>query len=186
MISYTRANDDRDLMGIISLQRQNLPQSLDAEEMQSQGFVTVVHEMEVLKKMNAVEKSVIARDKETVIAYLLAMTTASRYDLPVLVPMFDVFEDILFRGKVLSSYNYIVVGQVCVDKRYRGQGVLDECYSFYVSCFKEKYDFAVTEIATSNVRSIRAHRRIGFETIHEYTAPDHEKWSIVVLDWKDL
>jgi hypothetical protein len=155
-------------------------------EIQSQGFVTVVHELEVLKKMNAIKKSVIARDKETVVAYLLAMTTASRYELPVLVPMFNVFENIKFRGKAISSYNYIVVGQVCVDKSYRGQGVLDECYSFYVSCFKEKYDFAVTEIATNNLRSIRAHPRIGFETVHEYTAPDDDKWSIVVLAWKDL
>ena len=186
MIVYTTAADDGDLLGILALQRRNLPENLELSEIQSQGFVTVVHPVDVLQSMNRIERSVIAKDNDRVVAYLLAMTSASRYELPVLVPMFTVFENILLHGKPLASYNYIVVGQVCVDKDYRGQGVLDKCYAFYTTCFSEKYDFAVTEIASSNLRSIRAHLRIGFKAIHEYTAPDGESWTIVVLVWNDL
>jgi L-amino acid N-acyltransferase YncA len=97
--------------------------------------------------------------------------------------MFENFEQINFRSKTLSAYNYIVVGQVCVAKGYRGQGVLDNCYAEYKKKFKDKYDFAVTEIATKNQRSINAHKRIGFVEIHRFTGPDNVEWSIVIWEW---
>ena len=183
MIVYTTSQNDNDLTGILSLQKANLARNLDIEQIESQGFVTVLHRLPDLQKMNAIEQHIIAKDNDEVIAYLLAMTEKSKFDIPVLVPMFDLFESIQYKNKLLSQYNYMVVGQVCVDKKYRGQGVLDKCYDLYVTTFKQRYDFAVTEIATSNQRSLNAHKRIGFKTIHEYVAPDGEKWAIVVLEW---
>ena len=183
MIVYTTSQDDNDLTGILSLQRANLARNLEKEEIESQGFVTVLHRLVDLQKMNSIEQHIIAKDNDTVIAYLLAMTEESKLDIPVLVPMFDLFESIRYKNKLLSQYHYMVVGQVCVDKKYRGQGVLDKCYDLYVRTFRKRYDFAVTEIATSNQRSLNAHKRIGFKIIHEYVAPDGERWAIVVLEW---
>ena len=97
--------------------------------------------------------------------------------------MFAIFDNIYFNNKPVSAYNYIVVGQVCVDKAFRGQGVLDNCYEAYERAFNDKYDFAITEIAVRNNRSINAHKRIGFSQLHSYTAPDGEKWSIVIWKW---
>jgi GNAT superfamily N-acetyltransferase len=136
--------------------------------------------------MHDIEPSVIARDDGRVIAYLLAMTAQSQLDVPVLVPMFKVFDGLVFKDRPLSSYNYLVVGQVCVDKTYRGRGVFDACYDHYRRCFLDKYTFAVTEIASSNLRSLSAHRRVGFQTIHEYKAPDGENWCIVLLEWDTI
>lgn len=183
MIDYTTVSGTKDLAGILALQQQNLPQYLSADEIKSQGFVTVVHTMDILQNMNRIEQSIIARDNETVIAYLLAMTAASKEDTPVLRPMFDLFDTIQLDKKPVSDYKYIVVGQVCVDKNYRGMGVLDKCYTAYRNHFRDKYDFAITEIATKNLRSINAHIRIGFTEIFNYTAPDNEEWSIVAWQW---
>ncbi len=185
MIVYTTSQNDNDLTGILSLQKANLARNLDKEEIETQGFVTVLHRLVDLQKMNDIEQHIIAKDNDTVIAYLLAMTERSKFDIPVLVPMFELFESIQYKNKLLSQYNYMVVGQVCVDKKYRGQGVLDKCYDLYVKTFRQRYDFAVTEIATSNQRSLNAHKRIGFKIIHEYVAPDEERWAIVVLDWTE-
>jgi len=186
MIEYTVSTTDKDLLGIIDLQKSNLPGNLSPEEMQSQGFVTVVHSFDVLKKMNGIEQSIVAKDDDTVVAYLLAMTEKSRNDIPILAPMFELFGKIVLGGKPLAGYRFIVVGQVCVDKGYRGKGILDNCYAAYKKHFKDKYDFAVTEIATKNGRSINAHKRIGFTEMHRYTAPDSEEWSIVVWDWNNI
>lgn len=183
MIYYTTSKDEADLRGILDLQQRNLPKNLSREEITSQGFVTVSHSLVDLQKMNAIEQHVIAKENNSVIAYLLAMTERSKFDIPILIPMFEAFEHIHYKNTLLSKYNYIVVGQVCVDKNYRGQGILDKCYTLYIDSFKKKYDFAVTEIATSNQRSMNAHKRIGFEIIYEYVAPDNVAWSIVVLDW---
>ncbi len=183
MIAYTTSKTDAELQGILDLQKRNLASNLSRDEIESQGFVTVLHSMQDLEKMNSIEQHVIAKEDDKVIAYLLAMTELSKHDIPVLIPMFEAFDKIMFHGNPLASYNFIVVGQACVDKQYRGQGVFDGCYEHYRKVFS-KYDFAVTEIATSNLRSLRAHQRVGFKSIHKYIAPDGEDWDIVLLDWR--
>ena len=181
---FTTSQTDQDLTQILDLQKKNLTQSLSQEEISREGFVTVNHSVEVLKKMNSHEQSVIAKENDEVIAYLLAMTQQSKYDIPILVPMFEVFGGIIYREKKISEYNYLVVGQVCVAKEFRGKGILDECYKEYKKRFEKKYDFAITEIAQHNLRSLNAHKRIGFKTIHQYQDPSGTDWDIVVWDWK--
>jgi L-amino acid N-acyltransferase YncA len=183
MIIYTTANSKNDLEGILNLQKRNLPPSLTNDEIQSQGFVTVDHSYEQLKTLNDYEKHVIAKESETVVGYLLAMTKQSRLDIPVLIPMFELFDTISYNNKEISGYNYLVVGQVCIDKAWRGQGILDRCYAAYRDYYHTKYDFAITEIAATNLRSLKAHTRIGFKEIKIYVSPDKTKWSVVLWDW---
>jgi predicted GNAT superfamily acetyltransferase len=184
MIIYTTSQTDADLQQIIELQRENLVRHLDQKEIEEQGFVTVVHQLEDLKKMNEVEQSVVAKHNDRVIAYLIAMTVAARNDIPVLVPMFELFGRLEYEHKPISQWRYMVVGQVCVAKAYRGQGVLDAAYNEYKNQFQHRYDFAITEIAVSNQRSLKGHQRVGFKEIHRYTAPDGETWSIVLWNWR--
>lgn len=183
MIHYTTANTESDLKGILSLQKANLAKNLPQAEVESQGFVTVDHSYDQLKKLNDAEKHVIAKDDEKVIGYLLAMTQQAKSDIPILFPMFSVFDNIIYKGKRISDYNYLVVGQVCIDKQYRGQGILPNCYAVYKDYYSKKYDFAITEIASTNLRSLNAHRKIGFKEIHSYPGPDKTEWIVVVWDW---
>jgi hypothetical protein len=184
MINYTVSVDQEDLTGILELQKSNLAAVLTSEEILSQGFVTVNHSYADLKSLHDKERHLIAKEGNKVIAYLLAMTAQSMFDIPVLIPMFEVFNQIYFESRLISDYHYIVVGQVCVDKQYRGQGILDNCYAAYKRHFMKSYDFAITEIASTNLRSLNAHKRIGFEQIHHYTAADKTEWVIVLWDWK--
>ena len=133
--------------------------------------------------MNNTEQGIIAKEDDKVIGYLLAMTTRSKDDIPVLVPMFEAFDNVLYNNKKIAAYNYIIVGQVCIAKGYRGKGVLDNCYEAYKNHFKERYDFAITEILDTNKRSLQAHKRIGFHHIHEYKDEKGNNWVIVLWDW---
>lgn len=182
---FTTSQTDQDLSQILELQKKNLAQFLSQEEINRDGFVTVHHGFEDLKKMNSHEQSVIAKENDTVVAYLLAMTQQSKHDIPTLVPMFEIFNQIAFRGKKISEYNYLVVGQVCVAKEFRGKGVLADCYDEYKKRFEKKYDLAITEIAQSNPRSMKAHERIGFKTIYQYREANGTDWNIVVWDWSE-
>ena len=185
MIFYSKAISNDDIKGILNLQRANLPRSLSMDEIQSQGFVTIEHTDELLKKLNNFEKHVIAKDDDKVIGYVLAMTKNSRFDIPILFPMFDAFNAIRYKDKKISDFNYIVVGQVCVAKEYRGQRVFDHCYGAYKEFYKDKYDFAITEIAKANSRSLKAHLRIGFKEVHSYSSADKTDWIVVIWDWKN-
>ena len=98
--------------------------------------------------------------------------------------MFEVFDKILYCGKLVTYYKFIVVGQVCIDKNYRGKGLLDKSYAAYKNLYKNKYDFAITEIATTNHRSLNAHKRIGFKEVHQFTDINKIEWSIVIWNWQ--
>lgn len=182
MITVTTAQSDQDLREIIALQTINLPKNISAEEAQKQGFVTVVHDFEMLKKMNDDEAHIIAKLDGKVVGYCLAMTQKFKSDIPVLVPMFDKMDEQMYKGKFIRDYNYITCGQVCVAKEARGQGVFDQMYQHFQAIYASKYDLLLTEIATINQRSIRAHYRVGFKNLLRYV-PDGEEWEIVIWDF---
>jgi predicted GNAT superfamily acetyltransferase len=186
MIVYSAANTPGELQGILTLQRENLARNLDAVEIKEQGFVTVEHDYALLEKLNRYEKHIIAKDGEIVIGYLLAMTKDCKNDVPVLLSMFDAFDRVMYKDKLIADYRYLVVGQVCVARPYRGQGILDACYAAYREHYHRKYDFAITEIDATNLRSLEAHKRIGFIELERYKGPDGTNWVIVLWDWRDL
>ncbi len=183
-IQYTVSASREDLHGIIALQKANLPVNITAKEKDEQGFVTVVHSLEDLEKLHNIEPHVLAMDNDRVIAYILAMTSASREDIPILIPMFEVFDQVDYQRKTISSYQYLVVGQVCVGKSYRGQGVLGRCYDEYRNRYAKHYDFAITEVDVTNIRSLKAHQRIGFKEVTRYRSSDGTDWSIILWDWE--
>jgi L-amino acid N-acyltransferase YncA len=185
MIVYTTSQTDEDLYQILALQKKNLPKNLTEEQMEAQGFVTVDHSFDTLKKMNTTEQSIVAKESDQVIGYLLAMAIDSKNDIPILVPMFDVFDHVIYNDKKISEYKYLVVGQVCIADGWRGQGILDKCYEAYKEHFRNKYDFAITEISINNKRSIAAHKRIGFKTVNIYKDPKGHEWDVVLWEWSD-
>lgn len=182
-IQFKLTENDEELHGILDLQKLNLFGEISQEERTDQGFVTVRHTFEQLRLMHDIAPHVIVLDEQRVIGYILAMTKDSRDLVPVLVPMFKQFERLIFGGKLISAYDYVVIGQVCVNKNYRGLGVFDKMYGLYRSTYLNRFDFAITEIAISNQRSLKAHHRVGFKTIQEFNDSTQE-WAIVVLDWK--
>jgi hypothetical protein len=186
MISTTTARNDNDLRGILALQRENMRDNLSADEKSSQGFLSLAHSFDDLERMNRIEPHIVALDGAAVAGYVLAMTAASKHDFPMLEPMFALFNTLQYGGKPISDYRYMVVGQVCVGKHYRGQQVFDRLYAAYKSRYAGKYALAVTEIAAANTRSRRAHARVGFEEIALYTAPDGVDWVVVVWDWRSF
>lgn len=184
MLTFKTATTDQELRQILDLQQQNLAKNLSPAEALEQGFLTVEHDFDLLKKMNDLENAAIAKENDQVVGFLLAMTRALRHDIPILVPMFDVFDNLTYQGRKLQDYQYIVVGQACIAASHRGTGAFDQCYQVYKYFLKDKYDFTITEISKRNQRSLRAHKRVGFEVIHDFVAPDGEAWDIVLWDWR--
>ena len=59
------------------------------------------------------------------------------------------------------------------------------CIGLLMNTYRGHYDFTVTEVAERNTRSLRAHERVGFQTLHTY--PDAlagEVWRVIVLDFR--
>lgn len=146
MLTYKPAESTEELQGILDLQQANLQQNISEFEKTAQGFVTVHHSMPQLAEMNVIAPHLIAKDGEKVADYILAMTKASKDLIPVLVPMFRQFENLNFQGKPVAEANYLVIGQICVGKDYRGQGIFDRMYEFYREHFSDRFDFAIPRL----------------------------------------
>lgn len=184
MIQLTTAKTDQDIKGILNLQQKNLKAFLSKQEIESQGFVTVEHDFELMQKLNNSEPHIIAKDGETVVGYVLSMTKNAKFDITILYPMFEIFNSTIFNGQLISDYNYIVVGQVCIDKAYRGTGLFKQCYQYFKEYHEDKYDLAITEIANINLRSLNAHKKIGFTELTTYMDLSNTEWVVVLWDWK--
>lgn len=182
MAQIRTAKSKSDLQGILDLQWENHLSRVSDEVKQADGFVTVRHTPEQLLALQSIAPHVIALEDNLVVGYILAMTKASRDLIPVLIPMFDQFDQVYFKGKKIADHHYLVIGQVCVGKDQRGKGLFDQMYKAYKDEFSHRYSFAITEIAQSNVRSLAAHRRVGFEVIHEFE-DETQAWAIVAWDW---
>lgn len=181
MIQYTTASTKKDLQEILQLQLANLPKNLSAEEAKNQGFLTVHHSPELLQTMNIPYPHIIAKFDNQVIGYTLVMLQKFKDVIPVLKPMFQKINSLSFHNKPLSNTKYFVMGQVCVDKKFRGQGVFNGLYQQMRKDMAPFFDCIITEIATRNTRSMRAHEKIGFEVISIYSTQE-EEWAIVGWD----
>lgn len=164
------ARNDRDLEGILALQQASRVPTQD-------GFVTVKHTLEILQAMHRLAPSVVAwDDQESIVAYAITMPREARPLVPILEPMFAMLDKMDIPGE------WYVMGQVAVAPAQRGLGVFDRLYHQHRTHYARRWAQIITEVATRNGRSLRAHQRVGFRTIKTYQdSTDH--WAVIAWDW---
>ncbi len=182
-LTATQTTTDKDLQQILELQQRNLRGVNTQTEEKEQGFVTVTHNLEILRQMHQLEPSILVKDGDELAGYALVMPQACSSIVPELLPLFAGLKDLSYQMKPLSQYRYYVMGQICVAAAYRGKGVFDLLYQTHRDLLQHKYDFVITEVAKRNTRSMRAHERVGFELLHTH-ADALDEWAVIIWDWR--
>lgn len=180
-IIFEAASTEEHFEQILQLQKQNLFNAISEEEQAQQGFVFAEHTVPLLKMMAAHLPQVIAVSDGKVVGYNLAMPVTMKDAMPRLVPMFNAFERSQYKGRPLAAYNFMVGGQICVDKDFRGQGLLRRLYHETRNRLPPGYQLCVTEVSVRNSISLEAHLKMGFEVVHTYH-DGKELWEVVVWD----
>lgn len=175
------ASTDEHFEQILQLQRQNHASTISEEQQAQEGFVFAQHTVPLLRTMAALLPQVIATSDGEVVGYNLGLAVELKHELPVLAQMFEEFERSVYRGRPLATYKYMVGGQVCVHRDFRGQGLLGRLYHETRNRLPADYQLCVTEVADRNVVSLQAHLKMGFEVVGTYR-DDKELWSVVVWD----
>ncbi len=183
MVSAGLVQSVATLEEILKLQQENLAAQLSVAEAREQGFVTVKHTLDVLRTMHDVLPSVVAMEERHLVGYALSMARECRPLIPVLEPMFQVLDWLTVDRRPLANRPYYVMGQVCVAKAHRGRGVLEALYAAHRNAYASKFELLITEISVRNVRSMKAHARMGFRDIHRYE-DGAESWVVVAWDWR--
>ena len=133
--------------------------------------------------MNTASPSVIAKDGDKVVGYAMVAVKSIYGGHPLLDSLFDSIDALNYNDTPLKDVNYILVGQLCVGKAYRGTGLVQKMYNYYQQSLSKSYQYLITDVAQENPRSIKAHLKTGFEIIHtiEYGGIG---WDIVLWDWR--
>lgn len=182
MLKATIVTTEEELFQIHELNQQNLKQNLDKEARYRKGFVTWLYSIELLQKMHNLSPSIIVKDDTKVVGYALTTLKEAKSFHPDLDIMFRNLQSVQYKNRALSSYGFYCIGQICVSEEYRGKGIVNMLYQKHKEVYGKHYDFLLTEISTSNSRSLKAHQRIGFQTIYTYKDAMDE-WNVVVWDW---
>jgi GNAT superfamily N-acetyltransferase len=177
MATVGLVESERDLEGILALQRASRAPTAD-------GFVTAQHTLDILRAMHVLAPSIVARDEDGIIAgYALVMLQEARALVPLLDPMFDLIERLpLAQLFATPNPRWYVMGQVAVAPSHRGTGLFDALYAEHRTRYRDRFDVLITEVATRNTRSMRAHERVGFRTLITYRDALDE-WALIGWNW---
>lgn len=176
MIQYGQATTPNHLQQILLLQQQNLPKNLSKDERKREGFLTVEHSYAVLKEMNDECGHIIALKNDKVIGYALCMHPKFADSIAVLRPMFHEINKV-----VKQQRNYMVMGQVCVAKTHRGKGIFRQLYKTMKEKLPKGFNSIITEVDAKNLRSLQAHRAVGFTKLKRYMGEGEKEWVLIVL-----
>jgi L-amino acid N-acyltransferase YncA len=173
---------EEELKGLKALQNANLRRLIGEEEAMKEGFVTSEYSFELLQKMHQEHPSIIAKEGNDVVGYVIVTNKSVYGEHEEIDHLFDTVDAMEYNGQLLKNASYILVGQLCVGKSHRGQGLVQTMYNYYKENFSDKYQYLVTDISQANPRSIKAHKKSGFETIGVIEQVG-TGWDIVLWDW---
>jgi ribosomal protein S18 acetylase RimI-like enzyme len=183
MVEIVRVSNEKELEAIRLLQRENLRVLIGEEEAGKEGFLTAEYTMKTLQQMHQLAPSIIAKDGDKIAGYVIVTTKESYGQHPLLDSLFDSIDALSFNGASLKDVNYILIGQLCVAKAYRGMGLVQKMYAYYQNCLSKEYQYLITDVAQENPRSIKAHLKTGFQIIDTLNYGGIG-WDIVLWDWR--
>src|SRR6185295_7957117 len=152
---FRRLTDD-DHAGILALQEANLFDNLSAEA-RLEGFLSARFSSEQLVQIDRDVGVLVARDVERVSGYLCASGVELNRQFPLLLAMIERYGEVTFQERTLADQKSFVYGPVCVDRAYRGRGVLRGLFRTLLREVAARFDAGVAFVAEANQRSLAAH-----------------------------
>lgn len=167
-MEFRRAKDV-DIPAILDMQAANFIGNLkDAER--RDGFLSVKFTRRQFEEMASHVGVIIAAAEGGLAGYLCASSCEFNRSFPLLVAMMRQFDAIDYRGRSLAASRVFIYGPVCIDRSYRGQGLLRGLYDTLLQEVVGRYDIGVAFVAGDNPHSLRAHvDGLGMTHVGEFT-----------------
>ena len=182
MLSPKLVTTDNEIVQIAALSNANLSANISAETKAKEGFVSWVYTPDILRTLHAVAPSVIVMDGDTLAGYALTLTPESLEAYPLAMATFTHASTLLYKGRPLGERRFYLMGQICVAEPYRGKGLVATLYHGHRQYYSKSYDLLLTEISPANPRSMKAHEKVGFQTIDTHS-DEAGVWHVVLWDW---
>ncbi|MCG2418928.1 GNAT family acetyltransferase [Aequorivita sp. F47161] len=165
----TRIANYNDFTGVLSLQEKYLYRNLSEIERKS-GFVTTpftLLQLEEISKQNGI--FIAENENNHIVAYAFAGSWKYFEQWEIFNFMVSRFPQLSFNNIEITAENSFQYGPVCIDKKYRGKGLLNQIFEEMRIEFVKKYPISITFINKINVISEKAHtKKLGWKIIDEF------------------
>lgn len=165
----TRIGKKEDIPGMFSLQEKYLYKNLTEIERKN-GFVTTPFTITQIEEILNQNGLFVAEDEAgNIISYAFAGSWKYFEQWEIFNFMVARFRQLSFNGKEITTENSFQYGPVCIEKKFRGRGVLNLIFEEMRLEFIKNYPLSSTFINKVNAISLNAHiKKLGWEIIDEF------------------
>jgi hypothetical protein len=169
-----------DIQEIIRIQTENLGKNVSEQERASYGFITLETSPELLGEIIDDEGILVVRVDGKLVGYLIPTSKQRALTIPLLADMLRHCSKMEYEGKPLETYNLCVLAQICIDKTYRGTGVLEALHQGTRKHLNGRYEIGIAEIDDKNPRSLKANiLKAGMTDVGSFES-NGRTWHVVV------
>jgi len=153
--------------------------NLSEEQARTDGFLSARYRADDFRNMDRDGALVVAEDADRLAGYACAFAQTFNPGAPLLAAMIAEFPKLTFLGRPLHGERTCIYGPVCVDKDYRGGGVLRGLVGELKEQLRGRFDIAAAFIAKSNTRSLVAHvDGLGMTVVGDFRFDGRPFWIV--------
>ena len=168
----------RDLPSLLELQETNLFENLPMEQ-RKDGFLSARFAAEQFAQMNREAAVVVAEDQRRIVCYACSAGVNFSRQFPILDAMIAAFGRLTYLGMTLIDARVCIYGPVCVDRAWRGRGVLRGVVARMKEELAGQFDVAAAFISKDKSRSLAAHvDGLGMTVLGDYAFGTGRYWLV--------
>ena len=177
----------KDIEKVLELHSKYQIDSIKQED-KKDGFITTAFTKEQMVYLITLEQGFfIAIENEKIVAYVMSASWKFWSRWPMFAFMMEDLPNLEYLGQKLTVQNSYQYGPVCVDKEYRGSGVLEKIFDFARENMAKRFPILVTFINKINPRSYEAHtKKLKLEVIKEFSYNNNNYYELVYDTSKSL
>jgi L-amino acid N-acyltransferase YncA len=179
-VTYRRARPE-DFSAILRIQEANFVENLAPEE-RGEGFLSATFTRDQLEAMARDVAVLVASDGESVVGFLCASGPGFNHESPLVTRMMRELTHIEHSKRPVEAHRFFMYGPVCIDRPYRGRGLLRGLYDALLQEAAGKYDIGVAFVAEDNPHSLRAHvQGLGMVEAGQFECGGH-RYKIMIFN----
>ncbi|MDX5626651.1 MULTISPECIES: GNAT family acetyltransferase [unclassified Brenneria] len=169
-----------DIDAIMTLHKKYHVHSIKEDD-KTDGFVTTLLTKEqIISLIEDEQGAFVAKEDGKVVAFVFAASWAYWSAWPFFQYMIGRLGEVTYNDEILSTENSYQYGPICIDKAYRGSGLLNIIFDFALKEMSKKFPYLVTFVNQTNGRSYTAHaQKLALDVLLEFEFNQNQYYFMV-------
>ena len=182
-VTYSPAGQ-QDVSSILAIIKGNLKESLTSREVQK-GFLHYEPTVQELLSLINGLGVVVAKKDGDIVGYLILMSHDDAKNSEFFRPFISSLSKLKYKGRHITEYNFCLYAQVATSVNHRSLKTFRGLYRYADAMLNSRYDVAVGEIDSNNLRSIGMHTKVlHLIDIGTYNT-EHNTWHVLLKDYEE-